>query len=63
MNTGEMRKKSMDGLQSELKEFQREAFNLRFQKGIGQLSKSSQLKSVRRSIARIKTIMAERSVK
>jgi large subunit ribosomal protein L29 len=37
----------------------REQFNLRMQRGVGQLSRPSQMKAVRRDIARIKTVMAE----
>jgi large subunit ribosomal protein L29 len=59
MNTADLRKKSSEELQTLLLELNREQFNLRMQQGTGQLSKSSQLKSVRRNIARIKTIMTE----
>jgi large subunit ribosomal protein L29 len=59
MNTADLRKKSSEELQTLLLELNREQFNLRMQQGTGQLSKPSQLKSVRRNIARIKTIMTE----
>ena len=60
MNTRELRAKSDDDLRRELLELNREAFNLRMQKGIGQLSRPSQIKALRRDIARVKTIMSER---
>ena len=60
MNTRELRAKSDDDLRRELLELNREAFNLRMQKGIGQLSRPSQVKALRRDIARVKTIMSER---
>ena len=39
----------------------REQFNLRMQKGTGQLSRPDQVKKVRRDIARIKTVMNEKA--
>jgi len=59
MKTADLRKKSSDELQVLLLDLNREQFNLRMQQGTGQLNKPSQLKSVRRDIARIKTIMTE----
>ncbi len=60
MDVKELRAKSADDLESELLELSREAFNLRMQKGTGQLSRPNQIKDVRRSIARVKTILNER---
>ncbi len=60
MDAKELRAKSADDLESELMELSREAFNLRMQKGSGQLSRPDQIRDVRRSIARVKTIMNER---
>lgn len=59
MKASELRTKTSDELQSNLLELSREQFNLRMQKGTGQLSKSSQVKQVRRDIARINTILGE----
>jgi large subunit ribosomal protein L29 len=42
-----------------LLELAREQFNLRMQKGTGQLSKPDQVKKVRRDIARIHTVLNE----
>ncbi|TJW77426.1 MAG: 50S ribosomal protein L29, partial [Mesorhizobium sp.] len=39
----------------------KEQFNLRFQKATGQLEKTARVKQVRKDIARIKTIAAEKS--
>ena len=55
-----MRGKTDAELDKELLDLAREAFNLRMQKGTGQLGRSSQIKTVRRAIARIKTIQNER---
>jgi large subunit ribosomal protein L29 len=60
MNTRELREKSDSDLRKELLELSREAFNLRMQKGTGQLSRPSQIKALRRDIARVKTIISER---
>ncbi|MBV5311475.1 50S ribosomal protein L29 [Chromatium okenii] len=59
MKANELRKSSLDELQKQLMELLREQFNLRMQRGTGQLSKPSQMKTGRRDIARIKTVMAE----
>jgi large subunit ribosomal protein L29 len=59
MNATELRKKTKDELNSTLLELAREQFNLRMQKGTGQLAKSSQIKQVRRDIARINTVLSE----
>ena len=60
MNAQELRTKSSDDLRKELTDLSREAFNLRMQKGIGQLTRHSQIKALRRDIARVKTILSER---
>ena len=60
MNAQELSAKSSDDLRKELLDLSREAFNLRMQKGIGQLSRPSQIKALRRDIARVKTILSER---
>lgn len=59
MKANELRKKSEKELNDLLLELSREQFNLRMQKGTGQLSKPAQVKSVRRDVARIRTIMNE----
>ena len=60
MNARELRAKGDDELRKELVDLHREAFNLRMQKGMGQLSRPGQVKRVRRDIARLKTILTER---
>jgi large subunit ribosomal protein L29 len=59
MNATELRSKSKEELMDSLMELAREQFNLRMQKGAGQLVKSSQVKQVRRDIARINTVLSE----
>lgn len=59
MKATELRQKSKQELADMLLELSREQFNLRMQKGTGQLTKTAQVKQVRRDIARIHTIMNE----
>lgn len=54
----ELRKKTHAELHSLLLELLREQFNLRMQKGWGELSKPSEMKRLRREVAQVKTIMA-----
>jgi large subunit ribosomal protein L29 len=57
----EYREKSVADLQVELLELRREQFNLRMQNGIGQAPKNHLFNVVRRNIARIKTIVNEKT--
>ncbi len=57
----DLRAKSDDELTTQLGDLKREAFNLRFQAATSQLEKPTRVKEVRRDIARIKTLQAERS--
>ena len=59
MKATELRQKTKAELQAMLIELSRERFNLRMQKATGQLSKSDQVKKVRRDIARIQTVLTQ----
>jgi large subunit ribosomal protein L29 len=59
MKASELRQKTKDELGTMLLELSRERFNLKMQKGTGQLSKPDQVKKVRRDVARIHTILNE----
>jgi large subunit ribosomal protein L29 len=59
MKAKELRGTSMESLQEQLEGLLREQFNLRMQRGVGQLTRPSRMKAVRRDIARVKTVMAE----
>lgn len=61
MTANELREKTDAELQQTLLDLTKETFNLRMQAGTGQLSRYSQVKSARRDIARIKTVLSERS--
>ena len=55
----ELRAKSEAELAEELLKLRREQFNLRMQQATGQLARPDQYGKVRRSIARVKTVMNE----
>ena len=61
MKSSELTGKSAAELDSLLLELSREQFNLRIQQGIGQLSAPHRMKSVRRDIARVKTILNQKA--
>lgn len=56
----ELRKKTVKELNSLVLEFLREQFDLRMQKGTGQLGKPNEVQRIRRTIARIKTVISEK---
>jgi len=60
MKAKELRSSDVAGLQTQLEELLREQFNLRMQRGVGQLTRPSRMKAVRRDIARVKTVMAQK---
>jgi len=61
MNVNEMKGKTAVELSDELNNLLQEQFNLRMQKGMGQMTNVHELRRVRRDIARIKTVMTEKS--
>ena len=61
MNTAELRSKTVDELRLELQNLLREKFNLNMQRGVGQLSRPDQMRKVRRNIARVYTVINEKS--
>ena len=63
MKATDVRSKTDDELASELTGLKKEALNLRFQRASGQLESTSRVKTVRKDIARINTVMNERKRK
>ena len=63
MKPSELRGKQPDELKKELESLLRAQFGLRMQLATQQLSNTSQLKKVRRDIARVRTIMKEKAAK
>ncbi len=57
----ELKAKNVAELQDELVAAKKELFNLRFQNATSQLDNTSRIKDVRRNIARIQTVIAEKS--
>ena len=60
MKASELRTKDVAALEKEVSDLLRAHFGLRMQKGTQQLTNHSQLKQTRRSIARAKTILAQK---
>lgn len=63
MKPSELRGKNGEDLQKELEGLLKAQFGLRMQLATQQLSNTSQLKKVRRDIARVRTIMKEKAAK
>ncbi len=61
MNVSEMKSKTEVELRGELTSLLQEQFNLRMQKGMGQMTNTNELRRVRRDIARVKTVMTEKA--
>ena len=61
MNAAELRDKTPDQLREELVNLKKEQFNLRFQAATGQLENPARMKSVRRSVARVLTVLNEKA--
>tara|TARA_B000000557_G_scaffold123899_1_gene100428 strand:- start:148 stop:375 length:228 start_codon:yes stop_codon:yes gene_type:complete len=63
MKIDELKNKTIDQLKSILIDLKKEAFNLRFQKANGQLENTSRVKVVKRSVARVLTLINNLSKK
>ena len=61
MNANELRDKTPDQLRDELVALKKEAFNLRFQQATGQMENTSRMRQVRRSVARVTTILNQKA--
>lgn len=57
----EIREKSNEELTAEIDSLKEELFNLRFQQATGNLENPARLKDIKKTIARIKTVMGERA--
>jgi len=60
MKPQEARAMTPDQLSEQLASLKKEQFNLRFQRATGQLENTARVRAVRRDIARIKTVQAQR---
>jgi large subunit ribosomal protein L29 len=61
MKAADLRAKSVADLQTELEGLLHEQFKLRMQNGTGQLATTHKLRQVRRNVARVRTVMNEKS--
>ena len=60
MKAQDLRAKSQDELKAELLNLSKARFGLKMQAATGQLSNTSEMKKVRRDLARIKTVLSEK---
>ena len=63
MKVNEIRELTPEEMKTKEQEFKEELFNLRFQLATGQLENTARIKEVRKSIARIKTVLREQQAK
>ena len=61
MKAEELREKTPDQLREELASLKKESFNLRFQQATGQLENTSRMRSAKRDVARVLTVLNEKS--
>ena len=61
MKASDLRTRTADELGDELVKLKKEQFNLRFQQATGQLENTARVRQVRRDIARIRTLLAEKA--
>ncbi len=61
MNAKELREKTPDQLREDLTQLKKEAFNLRFQQATGQMEATARMRTVRRDVARVNTVLNEKA--
>ena len=62
MNVREIREKSNEELLKTIDEYKEELFDLRFKRATGQIENPMRIRELRKSIARIKTVLTEREM-
>ena len=62
MTVQEIKELDNDALLAKVEEYKKELFGLRFQQATGSLENTARIRTVRKSIARIKTIIREREL-
>ena len=60
-NTAELREKTVDELETRARDLTEQLFKLRFQRATGRIESPAKMRQVRREIARIKTLLNEKS--
>lgn len=61
MKASELREKSVEDLQEQLIELRKEQLSLRMQQATGQLGETHKVRQVRRDVARLKTVLAQKA--
>ena len=61
MKAQELKAKTPEQLQEQLVALKKETFNLRFQQATGQLESTARMRSVRRDVARVKTVLNQKA--
>lgn len=61
MSAKELKAKTPEALREELVALKKEAFNLRFQQATGQLENTARMRTVRKEVARIKTVLNQKA--
>ena len=61
MKAQELKEKTPEQLQEQLVALKKEALNLRFQQATGQLESTARMRSVRRDVARVKTVLNQKA--
>ncbi len=62
MKAKELKELTIDELNAKIKELSEELFNLRFRHAIGQLENPASLKTIRKDIAKAKTVLREKEL-
>lgn len=62
MKIKEIRKLSVEELNEKIKELKKQLFDLRMKHAVGSLEKPSDLKNLRKTVARMKTILKEKEI-
>ena len=63
MKVNEIRNLTTEEINKKIEETKEELFNLRFQQASGNLEKPSRIRELRRTVARLKTVLVEREIK
>ena len=61
LDAKELNDKTPDQLREQLVQLKKEAFNLRFQQATNQLENTARMRTVRRDVARVKTILNQKA--
>lgn len=61
VKASELNEKTPDQLRDQLVQLKKEAFNLRFQKATGQLENTARIRTVKRDVARVMTVLNQKA--